>query len=154
MKSNQELFNESLSDNASSEALLADIESSFYKNFPYGWMKTRSIMGSPSFSFGLIGNKSELANGILDNDPMHHKFVIHGDINGWDAHNVMGSIQVNPKEKHLAMSSIKTKFRKTKGNSKKLGMTFEKWFVKLKALVKQHESEIYHRDTYSDKYFK
>lgn len=154
MKSNQELFNESLSDNASADELLAEIEASFYNNFPNGWMKSRSIMGAPSFSFGLIGNKSELANGILDNDPMHHKFVIHGDIKGWEAHNVMGSLQVNPKENRLVMSSIKTKFRKTKGNSKKIAVTFEKWFVKLKALVKQHESEIYDRKNYNDRYFK
>ncbi|KFZ25651.1 MAG: hypothetical protein KQ78_02144 [Candidatus Izimaplasma bacterium HR2] len=143
-------------ENENNEKEIMDgIKNVFEKHFSNGWFNLRKISSdSIGFSFGIIGDKKELSSGILDNDPVHHKFMIRKEEMGWEVKNLFGSIAINPKEKYMAMSSVKTKFRKTKGDTKKIISTFDKWFVKLKSLIKDNEENIYQRSNYSDKFFK
>ena len=144
-----------LEDEENSEEIIDGIKIVFKKYFPNGWIIWRKISSNTiSFSLGIIGDKKELSSGILDNDPVHHKFIIRKEKMGWEVENLIGSIAINPIEQYLVMSSVKTKFRKTKGNTKKIINTFDRWFGKLKSLIKDNEENIYHRDQYSDKFFK
>lgn len=135
--------------------IIEGIKIVFNKYFPNGWIFQQKISSDTiSFSFGIIGDKKELSSGILDNDPVHHKFIIRKEKMGWEVENLIGSIAINPTEQSSAISSVKTKFRKTKGNTKKIINTFDRWFGKLKSLIKDNEENIYQRSKYSDKYFK
>jgi hypothetical protein len=156
MESYKEYFTEAKIE--SDEDLIKSIESNFKKHFPNGWIITginKGLGGYLGINMGIIGNRSELPSKILDNDPVHHKFIIHKEKGGYSAEVLVGGISINPpKDSYLAMGNVKTKWRKTKGDTTKINKAFDTFFKRLKALVKEHESDIYHRDMYSNKYFK
>jgi len=150
------MVNESIS---TDEELMLEIEREFKKKFPFGFFSItkRNMFGSPviGISLGLIGDVNELTSKIRDNDPMFHSFLIDLKAeNKYESRNNRGSLSVNPKERHLAMSSVKTSMRKTSGDANKILKAYITFFAKLKKIVKENESDIYSRDKYSDKYFK
>jgi hypothetical protein len=51
----------------------------------------------------------------------------------------------------MAMGSIKTKFRKAKGDAKKMHRYFETGFKRLKDIVKENKDKIYSSPTNRDK---
>lgn len=139
--------------------VIENIKSSFNKHFPNGWMnigKGRGI-GSDTIhiSFGLV-DVSELSSRISQNDPVFHSFIIFVEGEDlYEAQYTTGSIKINPEVgTHYAMGSVKTKFRKSKGDSDKMTRTFDTFFKRLNVLVIEHESNIYQRNTYSNKWFK
>lgn len=141
------------------EMIAKSVKSSFEQQFPNGWIVSRVVkgLGGPQVyvSLGIISDRSELISQIIDNDPAFHSFLVFDESNGkYEARNIRGDISINPVEKYLAMSTVKTKFRKTTGNVDKIIRTFDKFFVNLKQLVKDNEDNIYQRGKYSDKYFK
>lgn len=139
--------------------VIENIKSSFNKHFPLGWMiigKGRGIGSDTiSISMGLV-DSSELQSNILMNDPVFHSFLIF--VEGEDKYEAtynQGRISINPEPgTHYAMGSVKTKFRKAKGDLAKMTRTYDTFFKRLKVLVSENESNIYHRSNYSDKYFK
>ena len=139
--------------------LVADIEKEFKSQFPNAWFfgSVRAGLGLPhvSIDFGFV-NKSELTSNILDNDPVHHSFMFHDEGSGkFNAVRLRGGISINPPEgSYLAMDTVKTKFRKTTGDDKRILKTFKTFFKRLKVLVKDNEQNIYQRKKYSDKYFR
>jgi len=134
------------------------IQNSFNEYFPNAWsfINVRNSFGKEhiSINFGLV-DKSELTSRILENDPVFHTFVIHNEGAGkYEAVNVQSGIKINPVNPMYAMDRVKTKFRKTTGDSKRIIRTFDTFFKRLKVLVNEHESNIYQRKGYSDKYLK
>ena len=97
-----------------------------------------------------------MSGGIIHNDPMHHTFIIFGEgEDKWSAENSIAGISINPpKGSFLAMESVKTKWRKTTGTGQKVLKAYERFFPRLKKLLKDNEANIYQRDSYKDKYFK
>ena len=137
------------------EEIIDGIKMVFNKYFPNGWINIiKMFTDDIGFSFGIIGDKKELSSGILDNDPVHHKFLISHIPDGWEMIKVMGYISINPEDQFMAMSLVKTKFRKTKGNTKKIISTFDKFLKNLKIMIKDNEENIFQRSKYSDKFFK
>jgi len=141
------------------EGMMKDIEKSFKKQFPKGWSIIHQGGGiskdTISIVIGLIGNKSDLPNGILENDPMFHSWLLFQHPKGYTAEILQAGISINPPEdSYLAMGRIKTKWRKTTGDEAKMVKTLDAFFKKLKKLVKDNEDNIFGRSKYNDKYFK
>jgi len=73
----------------------------------------------------------------------------------YEAVNLTGSISTKPEEgSYMAMSRVKTPFRKTKGDAKKILKAFETFFPRLKKLVNDNRDNIYKVEEIKDKYFK
>ena len=143
----------------SNEQMMDGISKAFSKYFPHGWKIVRQGNGLSADSIhvyiGLVGDTTELPSGIRENDPMFHSWILFPDKKGWSAESSQGSLAINPPEgSYLAMGSVKTKWRKTKGDNNKMVKTFDTFFKRLKALVKENESNIYGRNKLKDKYFK
>jgi hypothetical protein len=137
-------------------SLLDNIEASFKRDFPDAWFKgsVQNLLGDPSIciKFGLVPVDHKI-NHIAMNDPVYHSFLISPK--GSDcfvSENYQGRISVNPKKSYLAMSSIKTPYRKTTGERARVLKSFVTFFSRLKTLVQEHESDIYQRAKYEDKY--
>lgn len=135
--------------------MIKEIEKEFKSQFPNGWIRFgKTCLGGneDTFRFGLV-DPNELTSKILMNDPVYHSFIIFNDSKGFSAEGG-GCISVNPVEKFYAMSSVKTKWRKTRGNEERVLKAFKTFFGRLRVLVDENESNIYQRDKYSDKWFK
>lgn len=110
---------------------------------------------SITFQFGLIGDKSDVPNGIRRNDPVDHLFNIYVTESGYEVSALIGGLATNPEEgSYLAIRNVKTPFRKTKGDVKKIEKTFDTFFKRLKKLVDDNKDNIYGVDKIKDKYFK
>lgn len=161
MKTFKQLKEESALNEAEMDAdELADrIADSFRGVFPNGWIKSNVPKsgiseGDIAISFGLISDKSELSSGIADNDPMHHKFMVHNEGGHYEAVKLSGGLDVNPeKGSYMAMDKMKTPWRKTKGDGDKILKAFETFFGRLMKMVKDNEENIHKRENYSDQYF-
>lgn len=139
------------------DEMLKDIETSFKSLFPNGWITTRSNWGMYKdaciIHCGLISNINDQSSRIIDNDPMYHSFILHSDSKGFSSEVLRAGISVNPKEKYLAMSTVKTKWRKYRGDADKTYAAFDKFFKRLRVLLDENADDIYGRSRYPDKYF-
>ena len=141
------------------EAFVQRTEDNFLKNFKNGFIKSRMYKGIGgtnliTFDFGLIANLNDVSHRIRENDPMYHSVMIHcGDLyekNEMEA--LQSGISTNPPEgSYYAMTSVKTKLRKTKGDLKKLEKTLNTFFGRLKILMKDNQGNLY--ADVEDKYF-
>lgn len=155
----KQLFTEALELQPETQELANEIEALYKKKFPMGWMNivARHSFGEDviSMKFGLVADKKELTSGYFENDPLKQGFIVRPGKKGWESQQTLGWIAINPAEgSYNAMDSVKTKFRKTNADTAKTLKAFDKYFTTLKGLVKEHESNIYNRAKYSDKWFK
>ena len=155
----KQLFTEALDVQPETKELAQDIEAMFKKHFPNGWVKAlaRNMFGEDAItlSFGLVADTKELTGGYLLNDPLKQGFIVRPGKKGWTTEQTQGWLAINPEEgSYNAMGSVKTKFRKTNADTAKTLKAFDKYLTTVKGLVKEHESNIYNRAKYSDKYFK
>lgn len=129
-------------------------EDTFSDIFPNGWITvSKGSLGNDTVFFKFGAMDGAIPGGIAQNDPMYHMFSLT-DIGGkYVLEKVHGSISVNPREKFMAMSSIKTPFRKTTGDGPKVAKAFKKFLTLTKDLFKHAESEIYNRTRYDDKFW-
>ena len=68
---------------------------------------------------------------------------------------IVGSLHVNPPEgSRDAGASIKTPWRKTKGDAKKIAKAFETFASRTKKLVQDNEADIAGRSEIDDKFIK
>lgn len=130
------------------EVFAKELEATFKKHFPNGYTSSsysNSLSETVFFSFGLIGDIEDCANRIRHNDPMLHKFCIFVRGDGlYEANLSMGALMVYPPEdSYLCMESVKTKFRKTKGDAKKLLKMYDRFFGRLVDIVKENADNIY-----------
>lgn len=126
------------------------IEKSYRKYFPKGMFYSgKKHLGGGGFNFtlGLIGDKKDYPNGIEHNDPMRHTFGVTVKGDGFEVTQSSGSLSVNPPEKSfMAMSSVKTKFRKVVGDEKKIVAGMDRFFSRLKSIVNDNKDNIYGAD--------
>lgn len=133
------------------------IKQAFKTTFPDGWIDSGVGCGQTGgliyIEFGLVGDRTQLTSNILDNDPCHHKFLIFADTSILECKDLVSGISVNPKDKYLAMSHVKTKYRKTTGDHARILKSFITFFDRLQKLVIENEHDIYQRSKYDDKFF-
>ena len=140
------------------EKLAADIKSSFEKHFPNGFIVSRveKSLGDSIINvvFGLISDESDLESNIRQNDPLFHRIMINIEGDTYEAKSSQSGLSIEPeKGSFRAMSNVKTPFRKTKGDSKKIMKAFDRFFPRVSKIVKDNEENVYRRSTYDDKYF-
>jgi hypothetical protein len=128
------------------------IEKSFKKYFPKGFFKCKrqkSFGGNEVYyyKFGMIGNERDQSHGIIDNDPIYHGGVIFvnetPDGETYELSPSRGGLSVNPDDPRMAMKTIKTKMRKTKGDAKKIEKYFDTVFKRIYDLVKENQDNFY-----------
>jgi len=138
------------------EQLLKHIEDQFTTSFPNGWFSGGVNDSYITFQLGIISDHSQLTSGIIHNDPVHHQVIIHLNSDGtMEAKTLIAGICVNPPEgSYLAMSIVKTGYRKTTGDAAKVLKSFVRFFPRLKVHVAENEDNIYQRSKYDDKFFK
>jgi hypothetical protein len=140
------------------QELAQEIEKLFFKHFPNGWIDSRVEKGFSnnqhiSVRFGLLGDKS-YSGGIVHNDPLHslHMVWIQGEL--YEIDNSISGLSVNPKEKFLAMSTVKTAIRRAKNlSTEKVLNKYASYFAKLSKIVQENQHDIYKRSDYQDKFF-
>lgn len=137
-----------------------DIVICFKEKFPNGHIALNCRIGfgnepTLSISLGLIKDVKDCSNAIRHNDPMHHVFMIFTEPSGvFEASTTISGLYVNPpKDSYLVMQSIKTKYRKTTGNSEKLLKAFKQFIRRLRVLVDTERENIYAVDEIDPKYF-
>jgi hypothetical protein len=139
---------------------VSTLERLFKQQFPNGFFhsdRKRSLGGGGGdylvVSLGMIGDIADVPNKIRRNDPLFHSIMINGiDSDVIDATSNVGSLMVNPTERHMAMGSIKTKFRKLRGDQKQVEIGFDRFFKKLRMIVDDNKADIYHVDSIDKKY--
>ena len=125
------------------------IEREFRKYFPKGFFecsKKKGIDGKPmySYSFGLIGDINDVPNRIRGNDPMFHSGLIFIEGDQLELNPLQSSLYTKPEPgSYLAMGTIKTRMRKTKGDEAKLIKYFGNFFKKLRKIVDENKEDIY-----------
>jgi hypothetical protein len=132
-------------------SLNAAFTTQFPKGFIYTNLHTSGILNDYiSVSIGLVNDKSLLPSNLRENDPMGHKFLISIKDNSYTAELCHGSLKIKPIDAFYAMSSVKTGFRKTSGDSVKINKMFVRWFAKLKTTVQTEKLNIYRAEQYQD----
>ena len=132
-----------------SQDFCQSIEKEFKKYFPKGFFqcnKKSGIDGKPmyTYSFGLIGNINDVPNKIRGNDPMFHSGLIYIDGDTLELNPLQGGLHTNPEPgSYLAMGTVKTKMRKTKGDEAKIIKYFGNFFKKLRGIVDENKDNIY-----------
>jgi hypothetical protein len=139
------------------ETLASDIEVVLRKNFPNGYIRafySNNISPVVFVSFGLIEDINDVANKIRHNDPLIHSFCVH--INGEDSYEAsssMSGLSVNPEAgSYMAMGNIKTPFRKTTGDSKKIVKAFTRFASRVAKIVEDNKADIYGVERIDPKY--
>ena len=138
------------------QELFDAIQAEFKANFPEGWLIGGVWKGDDviSFDFGVIGDRDSLPSKILENDPVHHKFIIHFNGLNFQSKDLQSGICIIPPiGSFLAMSRIKTKYRKTTGDSAKVLRSFSSLFSRMKMLLIENDAIIYGRSKYENKFF-
>lgn len=139
------------------EILAKEIEEILKSRFPNGYVRafySENLTRHISISFGLIGDIEDVSNKIRHNDPLHHSFMIfvEGE-DSYEANRSMGRLMVKPPEdSYLAMGSVKTPFRKTTGDSKKVIKAFERFADRVVKIVRENKEDIYGVDKIPTKY--
>lgn len=132
------------------------IETDFKTIFPNGYFKAIAGHGLAGdqimIDLGLIGNLEDVPNKIRHNDPMHHRFIVfidhHNQTQPLSIESLISGLSLYPEpESFLAMDTIKTGFRKTKGDNGKIAKTLNNFFLKLKKMVDENKTTIYGHET-------
>jgi hypothetical protein len=144
-------FNEELTP---AHELAKEIEAAILKIFPLSFVSasySTNLKSSISIYFALGRDKSEWANGIVQNDPAYSIFKVWGiGENSTLTDNLElkmltgGNIYTLPPEgSHLAMGRHKVSFRKSKGNRDKILKGVNTYFKRLKDELKKVGDNIY-----------
>lgn len=106
---------EGLDDAGSAEVTPATVADAWYSVFPNSMCNARNIMGDNAFSFRLAKDKSEVSNGILENDPLSYSaFIRDGN---WEEH--MGSLSIAPEAgSYMAYGSARLRKKTIKNVTK------------------------------------
>lgn len=133
------------------------ITSEFVKRFPNGYANAyiSKGLGNPSIviKLGLLDDAS-LPYGIRNNDPLNTLHMIRETLGGFEINNLNSGLSVNPKEKYLAMSHIKTAIRQAKNlDADNVVKRYKAYFDKLVTIVNENQHDIYGRDRFDDKFF-
>lgn len=133
--------------------LISNIEASFKTYFPLGYINIVNESDDREriqVFIGLIGNVADVSNGIVQNDPMRHEFIVEQKDDKLVAVKWYGDLSCKPVDplSLVAIESINTKFRKTTGDVDKICKMYDKWFKQLKELVVKHKDNIHNVKMY------
>jgi len=134
--------------------LMQAIENTYSKHFPLSRISVDyvgNIYRSISIVCYLAGDSTEVYNKIWRNDMLNIRFSIDAESGEFEKGTTEESelpenlkIEVNcknylikPNNSHLVYSRRELKYRKTKGNAKKIIATLDKYFIKLKLQLQE-----------------
>jgi hypothetical protein len=114
-----------------------------FPNSPTG--VTNSVFGlSTRFISFTLAQKEDYPNSIINNDPLHTSFSLTVNADGsYTVEHTQGALYVNPRERFIAMSSIKTRLTKKTGNEDQVIKHLTKWINKVKSIVVENKNDIY-----------
>jgi hypothetical protein len=131
---------------------ISSLESAIKKSFPKSLVRvqaSKNLGSSIGVTFALGKDKSEWANGIIHNDPLHHVLMI-----GWnefaedaflkdkitlDKPNIGGSLKVLPEEgSYMAFGRVKLGFRKKTAPPEGIVKHLGNYFKKVKGILKDN----------------
>lgn len=138
-------------------SLQQHINVQFKTSFPHSTISfTHGALNSTTLFVRIALQQSEdWTNGIMHNDPMIHLFSISNENGVLVAERVNGSISIKPEAgSHMAMSHVKTNFRKTSGNDEKIIKMFGTFFARLRNQVNELGDTIYGFEKINPKYLK
>ncbi len=138
------------------EIMIDTIRYDFKTIFPHSWIIVHDNVGITrnmiTITFGLV-DPGELQAGILANDPMYHTFLLLPCSTGFAANINMSGISVQTTDLQHSFDTVKTPFRKVSGDHATMIRTFQRLFNQLHDLIQEHDSNIYRRKAYLNKYF-
>lgn len=133
------------------DSLLKDIEMLFQRTFSRSLIRTSfstHLVPSATVTITLGDGRNEYSNGIIQNDPMHMIFMIHGmdndgNFSELNVERIAGAgLMVPSEEPHLAYGRVKVPFRKTKGDANTVLRAFDRFFGKLQDAVRANLDKI------------
>lgn len=141
------------------DEFIKGLESTVKKLFPRSYIDLRAstnLGASITFRFALGKDKSEWQNGIIQNDPLFHVWMI-GYNSFTEGHfikdkieaelSVGGSLKVNPEERsYMALGSVKIGWRKKTAPPDKLIQYYGNYFKKVKKVLKDNKNNMTDRD--------
>lgn len=123
--------------------LAQDIKTEFEKYFPKSYINsevTTNIKSGIFVRWTLGNGKSEYANGIRENDPLHHLFNIRVQPSS-DGYKYQTELLVGG-ELWTINGKVKIGFRKTTGDAKKVLDAMKRYIKKMYKVVEEHADEI------------
>jgi len=155
------LLNEanSLGYRGSVDEFVKELESTIKKIFPKSYIQVQAstnLGSSIHLQFALGKNKSEWENGIIHNDPLHHKWMI-----GWNSSTeghfikdkieaellIGNSLSIKPEEgSYMAQGRVKIGWRKKTAPPDKLIKYFGDYFKKVKKVLMDNKDKLPDRD--------
>ena len=135
------------------------LESAIKKSFPKSYINAKAstnLGASIHLTFALGKDKSEWQNGIIENDPLFHRFMI-----GWNSFteghfikdkieaelSVGGTLKVNPEEgSRMALGRVKIGWRKKTAPPDKIVQYFGNYFKKAQKVLKDNKDNLTNRD--------
>lgn len=138
---------------------VSGLESAVKKIFPRSFVQIysgKNLGSSITFRFALGKDKSEWQNGIIQNDPLFHLWMI-----GWESFvddaftkdkipaelSVGGSLTITPEEgSYMAQGRAKIGWRKKTLPPDKLIKGFSDYFKKVKKVLKDNQDKLFDKD--------
>jgi hypothetical protein len=137
------------------DEFIKSLEGAVRKIFPKSFVQiyaSTNLGASITFKFALGKDKSEWANGIIQNDPLFHTWMI-----GWNSFteghfikdkieadlSVGGSLKIKPEEgSYLAFGRVKIGWRKKTATPDKIIQHFENYFKKMQQVLKSNKDKL------------
>lgn len=134
---------------------VSKLESTIKKIFPKSFIRvaaSKNLGSSIDVTFTLGKDKSQWENGIIHNDPLHHKWMV-----GWNSFvedsfvkdkieaeiSLGGSLTVEPEEgSHMAFGRVKIGWRKKTSPPDKIIKHFENYFKKMKKVLMDNKDKL------------
>ena len=136
------------------ENVLTAVQVKFKTLFPHSAINVRKSAlydeSRPSFVIVMTLKNGNYPNGIIENDAMYHVAYVATAGDKIMAEMVVGGLSVLPKERYLAMSHEKIKFRKKTGTEAQVIKHFDKWLDELKSTVVSNRDKIYNGEQYQE----
>jgi hypothetical protein len=150
-------LNESLNEASSMtvDEFVKKLEATIKKIFPKSYIQiyaSKNLGASITFRFALGKDKSEWVNGIIQNDPLFHTWMI-----GWNSFteghfikdkieadmSVGGTLKIKPEEgSYMAFGRVKIGWRKKTDTPDKIIKHFDNYFKKVKQTLKSNKDNL------------
>lgn len=137
------------------DEFMKELEKAIRKSFPKSYVNIQAstnIGASIHVVFAIGKDKSEWSNGIIQNDPMIHKFMIgfrQFSEGVFTSEKILaelsqgGTLMIMPEEgSYMAFGSVKLGWRKKTATPDKIVKHFENYFKKAKQILKNNEDNL------------
>ena len=126
------------------DAIIETFKNKFTQQFPNSMIQvsTASLSHDKVIRFTLA-QPEDYPNNIINNDPLYHLIFVGCKGDKFEVECTLGGLYVNPREKYLAMSHIKTGMKKKTGTTEQVERHLNKWLDNLKQIVVDNKHDIY-----------